>query len=312
MTRNEIAQNDFLLGIFIGFIAGIILIYAAHFNFSNGMFAWHDPDAQLAQASVLNTGSLPQYPIRNLQVEKPTPQVSAGIVYYPQKNKILWSSNQDTVLPIASLTKLVTAAVTIDTLPLNKTLTVSPQALATEGTSPDFFSGEKIRVKNLLKALLIESSNDAAAVLAEEIGKQKFRRLMNSKAKTWGLGNTHFEEPTGLSADNVSTAREMSVLTRKVTETYPLIRQITSRGSHAFISVSGRYHQVSTTNQVLNNPFVHAGKTGYTEAAGENLTLLTSTPAGQKLVIVVLGARDRFEAALKLLDWANSAYTWNR
>lgn len=297
----------FLLGLFIGALVAAAFLYAVYF--SSAKLPLNSAFSLTAQAQIESLTYLPRYPIRNWAIADPQLETSAEVVFYPKKNKVLWAKNQNTALPVASLTKLVTAVVALENLNLNDTLKASAGALATEGEIPGFFVGEKLKVKHLLKALLIESSNDAAAILAEGIGQQKTVRLMNQKARDWDLAKTRFVEPSGLNPDNLSTAIELVRIGLKAYQN-EFIKNTLAQGSFSFISDSGVFHQVVTTNQILGLPLITGGKTGYLVQSGENLISWIKLPTGDRLIIVVLGAQDRFKATLKLIDWVQKAYLW--
>jgi D-alanyl-D-alanine carboxypeptidase len=158
--------------------------------------------------------------------------------------KILFNKNIDQPLPIASLTKLMTAVIVLENYDLKNTwITISEKAAA-QGNVPNYGNldqeiGKKFPLEKLLELMLIYSSNDAAWALAEAIGVQNFIEKMNEKAQDLGLENTHFVNPTGLDPENLyyhppnqssfnySTAQDLLKLAQYILENHPLIFEIT-------------------------------------------------------------------------------------
>ena len=207
-------------------------------------------------------------PIRNWNVSQPVIEAKAALIFEPEKNKILYQKNIEQVLPIASLTKLMTGLVILEEINLDQIITVSKEAVGAYGDMGGLVVNEKISVKNLLHALLMESSNDAAVALAEAFKEVPLVYLMNKKAEELGLIKTHFVEPTGYNPANLSTALDLAKLV-KYSLNQPVIWQIFKTVSIDLSSADGIInHHFTNTNQLLNSwPTIIGGKTGYTDEA---------------------------------------------
>jgi D-alanyl-D-alanine carboxypeptidase len=236
--------------------------------------------------------------------------------------KFLFEKEADAILPIASLTKLMTAVIVLDD-PVNynfdKIVTVSREAVAQEENFGNLKIGEKISIKNLLYIMLIESSNDAAFALSEVIGTENFVARMNQKAIELGLKNTYFINPTGLDVDeiendisyfNFSTASDLARLSEYILRQYPQIWEISSKMSYEILNAEGNFHHLAINkNGFLNlSPeFTTLGwKTGYTNMAGGCLILILKDKKERTLINVILGAPSpdlRLEEMKKLINY---------
>ncbi len=284
----------------------------------------------LQEDAFVASGFLPFYPARDWNQPEPNLTSKTAFVFDSSRNKILFQKNGIfDARPIASLTKLMTALVVLDNADLNSNFYVSNQAIATYGEMGNLRADEELSVKSLLAALLIESSNDAAVALAQNIGakilnetkngknefsenSQKiFIQLMNKKASQMKLKNTSFFDPSGLEAQNQSCAWDIAQMLKTVLS-YPVLRDIMQTQETDILSADGRYnHHLTNTNKLLNLPDVIGGKTGYTEEAGNCMTLAAKTPDNQEmLLIVVMGADDRMAETKTLLEWTKKAYLW--
>jgi len=192
--------------------------------------------------------------------------------------KVLYSKNEDEILPIASLTKLMTALVVIEdpeNYPLNKEVKISREA-AFQIDVPEYGNlkpGERKTIYDLLNFMLFFSSNDAAFALAEQIDVKNFVNRMNQKAKEIGLENTYFSNPTGLDPENLkwslenkdhfnySTARDLVLLGKYILKNYPLIFE---------------FSNLKNKIQLLENQYLIGMKTGYTNEAGGCIFLVFS------------------------------------
>lgn len=230
----------------------------------------------------------------------------------------LYEKDASKKMPIASITKIMTALVVLDNSDLNDTVTISPQAMEMFGDKKGLIAGEKIKLDSLLRVMLIDSNNAAAYALAEHTGgsADKFVSLMNKKAEILGLKDTKFFNPTGLDAaqdsDNYSTAYDLAQLTDYALSK-DLIWEITRTQEAALYSIDKKQkHYVRNTDQLLlQMSNVFGGKTGYTEDAGECLMLISKTPDDKhKVISVVLNAKDRFAETKKLVDWVFEVYRW--
>jgi D-alanyl-D-alanine carboxypeptidase len=253
-------------------------------------------------------------PIRDWGVNEPQTDAKAALIFDVNKNKLLYQKNSDWVLPIASLTKLMTALIVLENIDLEKIAVVSKEAVAAYGEQGNLVVNEEISVKNLLYALLMESSNDAAVALAQAVENKtskNFVELMNQKAKELGLKNANFIDSTGYDPNNVATAREINQLV-KYSLNYPIIWQIMKTPSIDLSSADGKinHHWVNTDKLLNRLPNIIGGKTGYTEEAQGCLVLVIEQSPDNYLISVVLGAQERFLETEKLINWVEKAYKW--
>jgi len=259
-------------------------------------------------ASALWTTNPNFLPIRNWEIEDPQIEAKAAIIFNLDKNKILYQKEADRILSIASLTKIMTALIVLENLDLERVITVSEKALSAHGTIGGLRIGEKLTVNDLLHALLMESSNDAAAALAEEVELktgQLFVNLMNQKVDQLGLVSTRFSDPSGYKSTNISTVSEIIELV-KYSFDQPVIWQIMKTPE---INISN--HDWVNTDELLNRlPNIIGGKTGYTLEAQGCLVIVFKQSEAEKLITVVLGAQERFLETEKLINWVERAYQW--
>ena len=238
--------------------------------------------------------------------------------------KVLFKKNGSQKLPIASLTKLMTALVVLDNYNLSQLAEISKEAVLQEEEQGELKVGEILFVKNLLYIMLMESSNDAAYALSEIIGKESFVDLMNHKARNIGLENTYLGNPTGLDPIdpidliNYSTAEDLVKLTEYLLKNQLLILEILSLEEFELYRPDNTFHhKLRNTNEFLADDGWQAeiigGKTGWTpRAKGCFLLVLKSanwqTENESYLTYVILGSNNRFEEMRKLIDWTNKAF----
>lgn len=228
--------------------------------------------------------------------------------------KILLSKNEEKKLPIASLTKLMTALVVLERYDLGRKLVISEKAMAQEGEQGMLKAGEILSVENLLYITLIESSNRAAFALSEIIGTDNFISLMNETGPKIGLKNTYFKDSTGLDPDSYSTSGDLVKLTRYLFENYPLFKKIISLKEFDLYLPDGKlHHNLNNTNKILGETQgIVGGKTGWTNFSRGCLMVIQedfSDPEGKNyLIYVILGAEDRLLEMEKLINWINFNY----
>ena len=260
-------------------------------------------------------------PIFKKDVEYPQLAAQAALSIRINENnnaKILFSKNEEKALPIASLTKLVSAIIVLENYKLDDKITVSSSAATKEGDANFFAQGEVFYVNDLLSALLIESSNKATQALADAIGEKKFIDLMNSKTKEIGMENSFFINPTGLDPDkpqtkfNYSTANDLAMLARNLIE-MPLIQELTTlKRRNVYLAEDGFHHQARSTNELLGEiPNILIGKTGNTPLAQKCLLIVYQSPNKDGYIIsIILNAQDNFAEMRKLVNWTMNSYKW--
>ena len=207
--------------------------------------------------------------------------------------KPVWTLNPEQMWPTASLAKLVTAVVAKEKIDLGQRIKVSAEAVATEGEAGALKTDGVYSLEDLLKALLIVSSNDAATALMEFYGETKFIQAMNLKAQAIGMRNTRFFDPSGLSALNQSNVLDLEKLIGYIVEYHPDILAITKEKS------DGSTHPFAGKKNFLG------GKTGFIDEASENLVSLFNN-GGRTLLTIVLGSEDRAKDTQILYDYFTS------
>ncbi|PIR88294.1 MAG: hypothetical protein COU09_03070 [Candidatus Harrisonbacteria bacterium CG10_big_fil_rev_8_21_14_0_10_44_23] len=203
--------------------------------------------------------------------------------------------------PIASITKLMTATVAIEELDPNKFIIMSPSAIAAEGMAGGMSVGERYTLADLLKSMMMVSSNDASTAVSEELPNGEFIQKMNDKAKDLGMFDTNFVDPTGLSYLNQSTPEDLERLLIYIRSSHPEIL-VKSRLKTDFIieQNSGDQRQLFSIIEFAGQPDFLGGKTGYIEAADGNFVSLFNYQ-GKTIMVLVLGSKDRFSDTEKLL-----------
>lgn len=206
--------------------------------------------------------------------------------------------------PIASITKLMTAAIALEKFFINQPVSFNDKIIVTEGVSGNFQSGEVFAAIDLIKALMVVSSNDAAMALAEAYGYQNFIDAMQIKAAELGMRQTTFYDPTGLSFLNQSTIGDLEKLVKYVLEKHP---EIFSFSREKIILVGGKKYLININEFAGQSDFI-GGKTGFTDDASGNLISLFRDPFGgdTPILIIVLGTDDRFGETRRLLDYFNN------
>jgi len=232
----------------------------------------------------------------------------AALLFDLDTGQVLWRRDPTRVLPIASLTKMMTALVIADRIPKGSKVRITSEALRYEGSGVGMFPrGKWIGVNTMLHGLLLPSGNDAAIALAQRAAGgsvQRFVRYMNEKAESLGLVCTRFSTPSGFEdRGNHSCASDLAALTRAVLRE-PRLAQIVRRRQAVlpFPIKGGRIYLYN------NNPLLRTGykgttglKTGYTDAAGRCL-VATARRGPIKLGVVLLHSPDPGKQAMQLLD----------
>jgi len=220
----------------------------------------------------------------------------------------LWRLHPERTVPIASLTKIMTALLVVERTRPNEPVRITPAALRYSGSGVGVLpKGRRVRLETLLNGLLIVSGNDAAIALAVHVAgsEPRFVREMNEQAREWGLDCTHFASSHGLEDGNRSCARDLAVLTRLAMQR-PRIRRIVRREQADFrFPIKGHRLWLSGHNplQRLGYAGTLGLKTGYTDAAGRCFVGVARR-GGRTLGVVLLNSKDPAKHAPKLLDAA--------
>jgi D-alanyl-D-alanine endopeptidase (penicillin-binding protein 7) len=227
-------------------------------------------------------------------------------------DETIFEFNADKRWPIASITKLMTAVVAMEKMDLDKKITLTEKAVNTEGVAGEFQVGEVFKLQDLIKTMLMASSNDAAMAIAESFGEpsnstnlnlrgeRDFIDEMQRKAAELKMISTTYLEPTGLSFINQSTANDLAKLMTYIYFKHPEILEISRQKEVEILELkSGRKRKILTVNRFAGEPDFIGGKTGYIDEAGRNLVSLFEIN-GRKVLSVVLGADDSFKETEKL------------
>lgn len=221
--------------------------------------------------------------------------------------KVILRKSENKKLPVASLTKLMTALIVLERYNVEQKITITESAVAELGEQGDLKLGEILSVKNLLYITLMESSNRAAKALSEVMGTDGFIILMNEKARAIGLLNTHFQDATGLNPDSYSSAQDIAILSNYLFKNYPLFREIVSLKEYNLYLDNGFFHhKLVSTNRLLGEiGGVVGGKTGWTNISRGCFMMIQKKLDGSYFVYVILGAEDRFLEMEKLISLTN-------
>ncbi len=238
----------------------------------------------------------------------------SALVIDVNSGKVLFAKNIEEKLPIASLTKIMTAVVVLEeTQNINAITTVPKEAPQVMGSRVLLRSGEKISYRDLLYSLLIPSGNDAAVALAiTTAGSQElFIQKMNEKALALGMKNTHFSNPHGLDdPENYSTANDLAILANYALKK-KLIRSIIDISALEIVSADGLTHLLSSTNKLLGiDPEIKGFKTGSTAKSGESLIALAVNEYGNEIITILLSSNDRFAETQYLKEKIWESYVW--
>jgi serine-type D-Ala-D-Ala carboxypeptidase (penicillin-binding protein 5/6) len=234
-------------------------------------------------------------------------QPRSGLLFDVDTGRVLWRWHPDRVLPIASLTKMMTALVVVDRVQARAKVPITAEALHYTGSGVGLLPrGRSIPVETMLHGLLLPSGNDAAIALAlRAAGSQsRFIALMNERARTMGLACTHFTTVSGIvDRGNHSCAPDLAAIARAVLREPRLARIVRRRSAVLRFPIKG--HKIYLYN---NNPLLRAGykgttgvKTGYTDAAGRCL-VATARRGPIRLGVVLLDAYDPGPQAMRLLN----------
>lgn len=234
---------------------------------------------------------------------------SVAFVLDQDTNEVLLNKNSKAVLPIASITKLMTGLLISEAnLPMDEVLTITQADVDTEkGSSSRLAVGTQLSRGELLHLALMSSENRAASALGRNYpgGLTAFVAAMNAKARLLGMSDTRYVEPTGLSSQNQSSARDLALLVKTAHEV-PLLRELSTSPEHQ-VAVGSRQLQYRTTNRLVLNPSWDIGlqKTGYISEAGQCLVMQAQL-AGRKLIMVLLdsaGKYSRIGDAERIRKW---------
>lgn len=252
-----------------------------------------------------------------LDVAKLKLQSANALVLDATDRRPIYAKAADSITPIASLTKLMTAVVTLDAgLPLDETLSIDIEDLDfIKGSHSRLRVGAELTRRDMLRLALMASENRAASSLARHYpgGTPAFVAAMNAKAQSLGMQHTHFSDPTGLSAQNVSTANDLATLV-STAASYPLVSEFSTTQSH-FVEVQpfGQFLGFNNTNGLVKSSDwdIQVSKTGFIREAGKCLVMM-ATISSRPVVIVLLdslGKYTRIADAVRVKYWLETGET---
>lgn len=249
--------------------------------------------------------------ILGIKTEKLTPPIisaKSAIVYEVNSEKTFYEKNISEKLPMASLTKVMTAIISLENKREDDTYSVLRSDLVGEN-SMGLTEGEVISLEDLLYGLVLVSGNDAAEVLARNTfsNRERFVSAMNEKAKALGLTNTNFTNPSGLQGDGnqFTTAYDLMVITNYALSKFPLFKKVSETTEHIIAQTDTHkmFYLENETNLLRSYKGVKGVKTGYTPEAG--LCLITYLEhENHKIIGVILGSNNRRDEMRELLDYS--------
>lgn len=302
MIRKIVSISIFIVAIAFGIGVGYLTIKFSSFAFNHAYAyvselrtnltvdktnAQGGPEAESFIESEFNNQTIDQY-TKNFVIKKnkKAPKISSlsYLVADLETGKVLLSQNINQKLPIASVTKLMTAIVADETLGLDTKTTITSEAINTYGTQGELKKGETYSILELFYPLLLESSNDAAEALALTKDRKSFISDMNGKAKSIGLLNTVYEDASGLSPNNKSTVTDLFRLTQYISKYRKYIFEISTEKKIEL----GKKVWFSNSRFRSNSDYV-GGKNGYTdEALKTQVVLFEEEFDGEKRTIAYI------------------------
>jgi D-alanyl-D-alanine carboxypeptidase (penicillin-binding protein 5/6) len=288
-----------------GVLAGLVTLV------SPGLLA---PSAAAPAFESVETVTAQPFPVKIDQAAQPVVRAKSALVIDLPSNRPLYEQNPDEELPIASLTKLMTAVVVLEHAQPTDLVTIPPERVTSEESQVGLQPGQVFSVRDLMAAMLVASGNDAAHALAIHVsGNEKdFVKLMNEKAHDLELDHTTFATASGFDpGKSRSTASELAVIARMAIA-QPLVREVAGQKELTITAADGTPYVIKTTDELIGGYLPIAGlKTGTTDEAG--LCLISVLDSGNRqLLAIVLNSPDRFQENKSMFDWALRAYRWDR
>ena len=235
---------------------------------------------------------------------------------------VLVQKNSTQRIPIASITKLMTALIAVETLQPDTRILISWDVLTGKGVSGKFIAGEIVSLKDALHAILIESNNEIAIAIAKTIGTESFIKKMNDRAHELKMYDTHFVNVTGLDPEegsenmNYASALDVANLLHYIfTNEEDIFATLKKQEYTIITNNTNRAVPIQTTNELLGNQKmslqVMGGKTGTTPKAKSNLTTIAETPLQKgHIITVILNSKNAFNDTQDLLQYLKKAFVW--
>ena len=244
--------------------------------------------------------------------EPPAPDISAPHYFVADLDTgaVLASDGVAAPVPIASITKLMTAVVAAEQLQLDAQVFIAASS-SVPSLVPRLTKKSTVSMYSLLQLLLVESSNEAAEVIANELGRADFIAAMNEKAAQLGMVNTTFADPSGLSANNVSSAGDLFRLTKHIHDNRRFILDLTKDAAMTGANASNAYDNLTNFNEVEGVVGFVGGKVGETSAAGQTTVSLYDVPISdttRTIVFVLLGSTGRSDDITALVSFVGEQF----
>ncbi len=234
----------------------------------------------------------------------PAVSAEAYLVADLETGEVILGRDESAVKPIASITKLMTAVISLETINQFQNTTISAEAIATNGDYGGLRFGEILPTGDLLYPLLLESSNDAAEALAEHLGRDRFIDLMNQKARALGLERTSFVDPSGIGDGNQSNATDLFLLLRYLYQSKRYVLELTRKVEEARPELD---HYWRNNSPLVTQANYLGGKSGKTTAAKETLSAIFDLPLAEferrPIAIILLRSQDRDQDVQTLLNY---------
>lgn len=252
-------------------------------------------------AEPTRVGTIPQVP-------PPAIAGASAIVVDVASGRVIYAKNADLPRAVASTQKIITALCVLDAGNIDKPVTITASDSDCEPTKLGLKADEVYTRRELVKALMVKSGNDVGRALARDVGgsQEAFAAMMNRKAASLGMRNSHFRNPHGLTEPGqYSTARDMAIAARAAYRS-PLLRSFSATKAYTFQFNDGRTRLLENTNKVLKTlPYCNGMKTGTTNASGRCL-VSTGSLNGRAVIVVVLKSNSAnvWKDSAKLLAWA--------
>ncbi|KPL59728.1 D-alanyl-D-alanine carboxypeptidase family protein [Rossellomorea vietnamensis] len=253
--------------------------------------------------------------VSNKVLAAPSVSAQKAILMDQETGRILYEKDAHTQSRIASITKIMTAILAVESGKMDQEVTVSSNAAGTEGSSLYLKAGEKIKLEDLVYGLMLRSGNDGAVAIAEFVGGSLdgFVYMMNEKAKGIGMENTHFSNPHGLDdhEDHYSTAYDMAVLARYSMEN-DKYKEIAGTKVHTAPNPDEKWDRKwKNKNRLLTELYKYStgGKTGYTKLAKRTL-VSTASKDGENLIAVTLNGPDDWNDHIGMFEYGFKHYDY--
>ena len=288
-------------------VAGVFLPITASAEEGNGFYTSSEGHMTPEQSgAVLIPAGNPSLPVALTGVS-----AKGAVLMEADSGDIIFGQNENARLPMASTTKIMTALVALESLPVDTEVKITSQSVGVEGSSIYLCEGEILTLEQLLYALMLESANDAATAIAIAVSGsvEAFAEKMNTKAASLGLTDTHFVNPHGLDAEeHYTTAFELALVTRAALQN-PLFREIsaTERKTIPLRGEEGVRLLLNHNKLLTSYEGCIGGKTGYTKKTGRCL-VSAAEREGVTLIAVTLSAPDDWRDHTAMLDYGFGTY----